>query len=176
MASQWRKISQEEAFVGRTHQVEDELGSRVVAARMVREIMRLCFIQEKKYIPYTKWFGKGFQQLESAAHLTPVLLDVISVTDFESRESKLSEAYEYVATRHNNLNITEQLEAEVSDFWDRPFKVIHGERFEKAIKDEIKSEILKNLTIKFGSVDQFVDDTDFLSNHEVTSKSSELYI
>ena len=35
----------------------DELGSQVVAARLVREIMKLAFLMEKKYAPYSKWLG-----------------------------------------------------------------------------------------------------------------------
>lgn len=33
LASQWRRIAQEEAFVGRCRQVGDELGARLLAAR-----------------------------------------------------------------------------------------------------------------------------------------------
>ena len=54
LAAQWSKISQEEAFVGRTGEIGDELGSRIVAARIVREIMKLAFLMEKQYAPYTK--------------------------------------------------------------------------------------------------------------------------
>ena len=45
------RISQEEAFVGRASDVGDELGSQVVAARMVREIMKLSFLMERQYAP-----------------------------------------------------------------------------------------------------------------------------
>ncbi len=67
MACQWRRIGQEEAFVGRTAEVGDELGSRVVAARLVRDLMRLCFLQERRYAPYGKWLGTSFRGLPTAA-------------------------------------------------------------------------------------------------------------
>ncbi|HYJ92643.1 MAG TPA: DUF4037 domain-containing protein, partial [Pyrinomonadaceae bacterium] len=57
LASQWKKISQEEAFVGRTGQLGDELGSRIIAARIVRELMLLSFLLERSYAPYSKWLG-----------------------------------------------------------------------------------------------------------------------
>ncbi len=38
LASQWQRIAEEEAFVGRTAQVGDELGSRVIAGRLVRDV------------------------------------------------------------------------------------------------------------------------------------------
>ena len=38
LACQWRRLDQEEPFVGRAAEVGDELGSRVVAARLVRDV------------------------------------------------------------------------------------------------------------------------------------------
>jgi len=46
LACQWRRIDQEEPFVGRTGEVGDDLGSAVIAARPGRDIMRLCFRNE----------------------------------------------------------------------------------------------------------------------------------
>ena len=44
LACQWRRVAQEEAFVGRCGQVGDELGSHLAAAPLVRDLMRLCFL------------------------------------------------------------------------------------------------------------------------------------
>ena len=44
VACQWKRIEQEESFVGRAAEVGDELGSRIVASRMVRELMRRWFL------------------------------------------------------------------------------------------------------------------------------------
>ncbi|MCA1850243.1 MAG: DUF4037 domain-containing protein, partial [Acidobacteria bacterium] len=60
LACQWRKIADEEAFVGRAGYVGDELGSTIIAARIVKNLMRLCFLMERKYAPYSKWFGTAF--------------------------------------------------------------------------------------------------------------------
>jgi hypothetical protein len=40
------------------------LGSRIVAARQVRELMRPGFLLERNYWPYPKWFGTAFGRLE----------------------------------------------------------------------------------------------------------------
>jgi Domain of unknown function (DUF4037) len=40
LAAQWRRIAQEEAFVGRAGDVGDELGSQLVAARLVYDVCR----------------------------------------------------------------------------------------------------------------------------------------
>jgi hypothetical protein len=63
LAAQWTRIGQEEAFIGRCGQVGDELGSRLVAGRLIRDLMRLCFLMERRYAPYIKWLGSAFQQL-----------------------------------------------------------------------------------------------------------------
>ena len=41
---QWQRIQQEEPFVGRAAEVGDELGSSLIASRLVRELMRLHFL------------------------------------------------------------------------------------------------------------------------------------
>ena len=40
----WDRVGEEEAFAGRAAQVGDELGARIVAARLVRELMRVGFL------------------------------------------------------------------------------------------------------------------------------------
>ena len=63
LACQWRRIAQEEDVVGRTGHVGDEIGSKIVAARLVRDVMRLCLLMEKQYAPYSKWLGTAFLRL-----------------------------------------------------------------------------------------------------------------
>ena len=89
LASQWRRLDQEEPFVGRTAEVGDELGSRVVAARLVRDVMRLAFLLERRYAPYSKWLGSGFARLDAAATLRQPLLDVLAARDYAAREAAL---------------------------------------------------------------------------------------
>lgn len=73
LACQWQRISQEEAFVGRCAEVGDELGSAVVAGRLVRDLMRLCLLLAREYAPYGKWLGSAFARLPGADELLPVL-------------------------------------------------------------------------------------------------------
>ncbi len=164
LAAQWRRIGQEEPFVGRAADAGDDLGSQVVAARMVREVMRLCFMMEKKYIPYSKHFGNGFRRLACAKDLTPIMRKALMAGDFATREKYMSEMYEYVARMHNALGITDSVPVKVTKFVERPYLIIHAEDIDEAIKKQIKDPVLKNLKVKFGAVDQFADDTDFLTN------------
>ncbi|WP_353650852.1 DUF4037 domain-containing protein [Nakamurella sp. A5-74] len=55
LAASWLRISQEEAFIGRTGSRGDELGSQVLAGRLVRDLIRLTFLLERPWAPYSKW-------------------------------------------------------------------------------------------------------------------------
>ena len=166
LSAQWMKISQEEAFVGRAGDVGDELGSAVVAARLVREIMKLAFLMEKQYAPYSKWLGTAFSRLKMANKLTPVLHEVLTAKTWRAREKKLAHAYSIVATQHNALRITKPLPTKVTKYYSRPFLVIHGDAFASSIREAIKDPAVKRLTPNIGSIDQFID------NHDVVQRIS----
>lgn len=177
LAASWMRISQEEPFVGRTGDVGDDLGSRVIAARLVRDVMQLCFLIERQYAPYPKWFGTGFSRLACADDLTPILTRALSAEDWQSREAALAEAYVYVAKIHNKLGITEPLEAEVSSFHSRPYQVIHGERFAEALIARITDPEVKRIAEKtmIGGIDHFSDSTDLRENAGVRPAIKGLY-
>jgi len=164
LSVQWQRIGQEEPFVGRAGTVGDDLGSAVIAARLVRDLMRLCLLMERQYAPYSKWFGSAFAQLRCAAALTPVFQDVLRATDWQEREKHLSAAYEIAAAMHNDLGITAPVPAKVSRFWGRPFWVIQGEKIARAIWDVIQDQEVKRLPYGLGKIDQYVDSTDILSH------------
>ncbi|MFX1566480.1 MAG: DUF4037 domain-containing protein [Promethearchaeota archaeon] len=163
LSTQWRRIAQEEPFMGRCGQVGDELGSRVVGSRLVYDIMKLCFLMEKQYAPYIKWFGTAFSQLKSAGILTPILECVFEATSWEARQEPLVRAYEIVAGMHNDLRITKPLKAKASHFHNRPFLVIGADDFADAIYETIQDEAVLSLPKFLGGVDQFVNSTDVLS-------------
>ncbi|RKU11474.1 hypothetical protein C6502_08185 [Candidatus Poribacteria bacterium] len=163
LACQWRRIAQEEAFVGRTAEVGDELGSRILTAQIVRDLMRLCFLIERRYAPYSKWLGSAFRNLHMAPRLAPLLEAALKATDYPTREKALCSAYEYVAHCYNQLNLTPPVDPEVRLFYKRPFRVIGGDRFAETCLAAVQDEWLKGQPL-VGSVDQFVDSTDVLSN------------
>jgi hypothetical protein len=167
LAAQWMKISQEEPFVGRCGSVGDETGSRLVAARLVGALMRLCFLMEKRYAPYSKWFGTAFSRLACAGLFQPLFERVWQAATWQERQEALCPAYELAARMHNDLGITPPLPAKVSLFHGRPFWVIHGEAFAEAIRQAIQGEAVRSLPAFVGSVNQFVDSVDVLTNVEL---------
>ncbi len=160
LGCQWRRIDQEEPFVGRTGEVGDDLGSAVITARLVWDIMRLCFLIERRYARYAKWFGTAFARLDCAAALAPMLREALAATDWRSREAALVPAYEHVAGMFNALGVTEPQEPGVRQFYGRPFRVLSSGRFVEACMAKTP---LRRLGYA-GGVDQFADSTDVLSN------------
>jgi Domain of unknown function (DUF4037) len=167
LASGWNRIGEEEHLMGRAGIAGDEIGSSLIAARLVRDLMQLCFLMEQQYPPYAKWFGTAFARLQCAGRLAPILTEVLQASDWKTREQKLVAAYEFVAGLHNQLKITEPLPTAVKEFFGRPFLVIHlGSRQAEAIQAEITDPVVKRIAERglIGSIDQFSDNTDILSD------------
>jgi hypothetical protein len=163
LACQWQRLSQEEAFVGRTAEVGDELGSRIVAGRLARDVMRLCFLLERRYAPYGKWFGTAFARLDAAAEVGSALAAALAAADHAAREQGLVDAYEAVARRFNALGIVEPVDPSTRSYHGRPFRVLHAERFAAACRDGLSDPDLRSLPL-VGGVDQALDTTDVLSH------------
>jgi hypothetical protein len=174
LACQWRRIDQEEPFVGRTAEVGDELGSRVIAARLAREAMRLGFLLERRYAPYGKWLGSAFSRLDMSAALGPSLLDVVSAEGHGAREDALVATFEELAARHNALGVTRPVEGTVRLFHERPFRVLGSARFVDACLERVTDPWLRSLPF-VGAIDQFVDSVDVLSGHSVFPKTAAIY-
>jgi hypothetical protein len=174
LAAQWGLISQEEAFVGRTHSTGDELGSRVIAARLVERIMRLCFLMEKRYAPYSKWLGTGFKRLECYPRMGPLLEGTLQAPDYAGREQFLAQAYSLAVEMHNALGITEPVDPRTRTYsgWHmlrsgveevalddprntRPHLVIFAGRLVDAINAAIRDPQVRALKT-VGSVNQFL--------------------
>ncbi len=165
LAAGWRRIAQEEHLMPRAGYAGDEVGSAVIAARLVRDCMSLCFLMERQYAPYPKWFGTAFKQLSCAGELSPVLWRALQAATWQARERALCEAYECLARLHNRLTITEPLPETVSPYYSRPFHVIHGDRFADAIQEQITDPAVRQIAERglIGSIDQFSDSTDVRS-------------
>jgi len=175
LAAQWTRISQEEAFVGRAGHVGDELGSQLVAARLIREIIKLAFLMERRYPPYSKWLGTAFHQLTIAKTLNPLLEQVLLAKTWKTRDRSMAKAYSVMAQQHNALRITKPLATNTSDYYRRPYSVIHGERFAKAIKQAIKDPEVKRIKTDVGSVDQFTDSTNVVEDLALCKKLLAVY-
>ena len=150
--------------MGRAGFAGDEIGSALIGARLVRDLMRLCFLLEKTYAPYPKWFGTAFKQLSCAEGLSPSLRAALASTTWQERERHLCDAYRLVAEMHNRLGITEPVPTAPRDFFGRPFRVIELHGFADALSSRIDDEDIRRLARRpIGGIDLFSDSTDLVS-------------
>jgi hypothetical protein len=167
LAAQWRRIAQEEVFVGRSGDVGDELGSQLVAARLVYDVMRLCFLLERRYAPYSKWWGTAFGRLACAPHVGPQLGAVLAATTWKEREERLAHVYETVASAQNALAVAKPQDPGSRLYFGRPYQVIMADRFVDALIAAIQDPDVLRIREKFGlagALDQWADSTDIVGS------------
>jgi len=165
LAAQWARIGELEAFVRRTAEVGDEIGSALVTAALARDLMRLAFLMERRYAPYPKWFGTAFARLLYGPELGRHLDAALAARSWPEREQGLTAVYRIAATMHNALDMTAPLPSDPTPFFGRPFLVIHGGEFAAAIRETITDSDVLALPRDAGGIDQFVDSTAVLCHH-----------
>ena len=159
LACQWQRIDQEEPFPGRCAETGDDLGSRIVTARLARDLMRLCLLMRRRYPPYSKWLGTAFARHADDAEATATLDAALSAGSYPEREAHLVRALTAVAVLHNQLRLTPALDTSTRFFHDRPFQVLGAARFARALRETITDPQLTGLPLT-GAIDQFIDSTD----------------
>jgi hypothetical protein len=164
LACQWQRISQEEAFPGRCAEAGDELGSAVVIARIVRDLMRLVLLMQRRYPPYSKWLGSAVARTAAARQVLPALTAAVTAANWPDRERAISAAYEAAARLHNAIGVTPPLEETVRPtYYDRPYRVPDASRFVRALRAQITAKHVRELPL-IGAVDQFIDSTDAIGD------------
>ncbi|HVX44649.1 MAG TPA: DUF4037 domain-containing protein [Mycobacteriales bacterium] len=171
---QWGRIAQEIAFAGRCAEVGDELGSAVVASRMVRDLMRLHLLMQRRYPPYSKWLGSAFSQLPAAEFLEPVLFDAITARNWTEREENLSQAYEFTVCAHNDLGLAEAVDPSLRNYFSRPFRIVDVGAVVAGLKSGIQDPALQRAA-PIGAADQFIDSTDAVGSLELLRAAVEAH-
>jgi hypothetical protein len=163
IACQWRRIAEEQAFVGRAGIAGDDLGSRVIASRLVRDVMRMAFLLERRYAPYAKWFGSAFARLPLATSLTPWLEQALGAEAWKERGEALAAAYLVLAQRQLADSVGLPFEPVIGPYHERPFATINTDDIGAATSGAIEDRALKALPT-VGSLDQVTDLTPVLED------------
>ncbi|HLK25558.1 MAG TPA: DUF4037 domain-containing protein [Caulobacteraceae bacterium] len=153
LAGQWRRLAEEQPFVGRAGLVGDERGSRLIAARLVRDLMRLAFLIEDRYAPYSKWFGTAFAALPSGGEIGPKLDAVLDASDWRARDRALAEAAFAVGVVQLARGVPGAIAPRLQPFHGRPFTVVNSEEMIAALIAAIEDPALKRLPV-IGGLDQ----------------------
>ena len=177
LAAGWSRIGQDEHLAPRAGATGDELGSAVIAARIVRSIMLLCFLYEKRYAPYPKWLGRAFATLTCADELAPILRSVATGATWRQRQRQLCGAYEALNALHNASKLTTPVQPATQNFHERGFLVSNAWRYSERLLAEIEDPEVKAITEGrlIGSVDLFSDSTDLREAAELRGRIAGLY-
>jgi hypothetical protein len=177
LASGWQRISQEEHLMPRAGYVGDELGSALIGARLVHDIMALAFLQEQRYAPYSKWFGTAFGRLAAAPALLPEVGQALAAATWQEREVALTALYQKVAQAQNRLHLAPAQPEAPESFFGRPFRVLFAGRFADALAAQIDDPAIRALARPplIGSIDQWSDNTDLRCDSTRWAAARHLY-
>jgi hypothetical protein len=173
MAGEWRRIAQFEHLHGRAGSRGDEIGSRLIAARLIEPIMRLAFLQARRYAPYPKWFGSAYELLDRPER--SALEAALAASNWREREAALVEAYELLARAHNALGVTEPVDPEPRQFFGRGFRIIGGDRFVAALREAIADPEVLRIEHEAGAIDSVSTNVDLLTRPWLWERVRSLY-
>ncbi|MBN1412532.1 MAG: DUF4037 domain-containing protein [Spirochaetales bacterium] len=142
LAALWDSVSQEEAFIGRQLARGNFMGARLIASRLVTALMKICFLMEKKYVPYSKWFGVAFRKLTVSNRIEPVIDKVLTGSE-NTLENNLCHLYEKVVERNNTIPELPLLNNKIHYFYGRPYRVIYAETIVKTFMEAISDVELR---------------------------------
>ncbi|MBD5483284.1 MAG: DUF4037 domain-containing protein [Lachnospiraceae bacterium] len=163
IASNWECIASEQAFMKRCGACGDEIGSRIICARMAERLMRLCFLYQDTYAPYSKWFGTAFGKLPIDEKMKSAIEGALSANDLAEREDRLIEAQVLVADMHNASGLTDLVAYQVESYFGRDIKVIFADKFVEAAVKELKGTAFENMPLigtfsQIGGLSGFADE------------------
>lgn len=107
----------------------------------------------------------------------PVLQGALEDPEWEGRQAALHRAYALIMERFNQLALVEPFSTQVTQFYDRPYAVIHAERIAEALWSTIGTlhrDIFEKIGY-VGGVGQLSDNTDFLESVSHTSAYRTLF-
>ena len=161
VACDWGRLDQELPLMGRAGDRGDELGSRVIAARLVDVAVHLGFMLSRAWPPYSKWRGSAFGQLTGCAAVAADLGRALDAGDWRARQTALSDALTGLARLQQKTGLPIPQSA-VEPFWDRPY--IHLNRsLVPELLETVTSPEVQALPVGVGSVEQLTDNVDILT-------------
>lgn len=176
-ASAWSAIGQDEHLAPRAGMAGDDLGSRLVTARVCRTAVQLAFLQEQRYAPYDKWLGTALARLDSTAPLRSALAVTLDASGWQERQRGLGGVLVELVRRHNRLGLTAPLPERTVAFHGRPFEVVDGavvaDRLVHALTDPEVRQIARRPLV--GGIDLFSVSTDLAVDPGRTDDLRRLY-
>lgn len=173
LAADWMRIEQELPFVGRTGQRGDDLGSRLIAARLATALARLGFLLERRWPPYPKWAGTLFGRLPVAASTTGHLADALAAATWQERDAALRAACEVLHERQRAVGLPTADGPACEDFFDRPFAGLRGD-VAGTLRAAVVDPEVRTLPHR-GGIEQWVDDVGTLTDKDVRVRLAQVF-
>lgn len=174
IASNWDIIASEQAFSRRCSDLGDEIGSRLIAARIAERLMRLCFLYNDTYAPYSKWLGTAFSRLNIDKNIENAIKTALSADSSEKREDSIVKAQTLVADMHNASGLTDFVDYRIESYLGRNIKVIFAEKFAEASVKKIENTVLKSAPL-MGTLSQIGGLSSISDEPELYSRITNLY-
>jgi hypothetical protein len=162
LASQWWRVGRREQAPLRAGMTGDDLGSRVLAATLVRDLMRLAFLLERRYAPYDQWLGRALARLPSGPRLAAALARVLTAYDWTQREFRLGESLGMLIALHNSLGLAPPVPLELPRS-ERGLLTIQADRFVLPLQAAIADPELRRLPPFLGGADQLAASDELLT-------------
>lgn len=162
IACDWQRIDQELPLMQRAGHRGDDLGSRVIAARLVDVTMHLGFLLCRQWVPYPKWRGTLFNRLPLHINVATALSETLTADGWEDRAAHLADALDALADHQGQLGIPTSSPT-IAPFHDRPYRHIdHG--MVPRLLESIRDSDVRALPPGLGSVEQRSDNVDLLTS------------
>lgn len=172
LSSGWARLSQELPFVGRTGARGDEIGSRVLTARLTSGIIYLAFLLARTWMPYPKWTGTVLRELPGAPNIVGSLTSATTAATWSTRQEHLGAAIEGLADRQRGVGLP-AVEPAVHQFFERPFLGV-DEQVAGTLTAQIHDPEIRRLP-PIGSIEQWSDNVDLLANPARRAAATALY-
>ena len=160
LAAGWRRLAQELPLVGRAGDLGDDLGSRLVAARLCRDLVHLAFLLERRWAPYPKWVGTVLAGLPVGRRIVPHVEVALEASRWQEREEGLVGAISELHQLQRSLGLSH--EEPVEPFWARPYRTVR-EAVAGSLLEQVTDPLVRALPAGVGSIEQWVDSVDVLS-------------
>lgn len=160
LACAWHYLDQELPLMARAGERGDELGSRVIAARLVDTTIHLAFLIRRTWAPYPKWRGTAFAALDLPPTLGAALAEALGAPDWRSRMDALAGALTVVAQLQADAALPAVAPACVP-FWDRPFVHVNPDLVAALLS---QSGTARTLPLGVGGIEQVTRSVDVLTD------------
>jgi hypothetical protein len=162
IAADWARLAEEMPLMSRAGHRGDELGSRVIAGRLVDIAMHLGFLLARQWAPYSKWRGIAFSRLPSMQPVQDALDATLRAGPWRDRQARLAAALDELQRIQREQGLSNRPAATVP-FYDRPY--LHPDQ--QIITDllsTVTDPLLRRLAGGRGSIEQQTDNVALLVN------------